>query len=47
MSRERVASAILELIADDAQFKAGLGRAEGQAKSFQDRIGAVGKNMVK
>ena len=46
MSRERVASAILELIADDAEFKAGLGRAEGQARAFQDRIGAVGKSMV-
>ena len=47
MSRERVASAILELIADDTAFKAGLGKAEGQAQSFSQKMGAVGKSVTK
>ena len=47
MSRERVASAVLQLLADDTQFKAGLSSAEKSAKTFQDRIGEVGKNMTR
>ena len=47
MSRERIASAVLQLLADDTQFKAGLSSAEKSAKTFQDRIGEVGKNMTR